>query len=194
MGSIVVDPHPAVKYFTKAMTNTVVKQLSLYLTAAGQWNTLGTMQAQRERLLRIRENRNLARVYAEIRHRGPLPKSRIGLDLPVSKPTRYGLMSALLTGGLLVEDAESKAMRPSRSTLLDIRADLFHTIGIDIHLAGIDFLIMDLKCRQTDALFIPNRVDDAHNQSLDDRQVVLTRIQDGLRQVMDRSGLDAAAR
>ncbi|MCK4815269.1 hypothetical protein KA005_05830, partial [bacterium] len=53
-------------------------------------------------LLKIKANPNLIKLFNEIRKNGPIRKSRAGLDLHVSKPTRYSLMKELIDENIVV--------------------------------------------------------------------------------------------
>ena len=54
------------------------------------------MKKFNELLQTIKANPNLIKLFNEIRKDGPIRKSMVGLDLHVSKPTRYSLMKELI--------------------------------------------------------------------------------------------------
>ncbi len=144
---------------------------------------------ERSRLLQIRDNYNLSSMFSEIRNCGPIAKSKVGLSLSISKPTRYSLINSLLEAGLIVELAAGNGGKSSRSSLLDVRGNLFFTVGVDIHLAGVDVVLMDQKFAVRDAVFLPNNIDTAKNVSLDDRDTILERIKGGIAGILDENSL-----
>ena len=137
----------------------------------------------------MRNNYNLSALFSEIRSKGPLPKSKSGTKLGVSKPTRYTLINTLIESGLIVEQPSGNSEKSGRSSLLVVRENLFHTIGVDIHLAGTGIVLMDQKTALKDSAFLPNRIDTAKNVSLDGRDDILQRIRNGIADMLDRNSL-----
>ena len=133
----------------------------------------------RERLLNIRRDERLCHIYREIQKSGPIAKSKVGLDLRVSKPTRYSLLNTLLDDGIIVE-LKNTYSKDKRQSTVDIVEGLFYSLGIDIHLKGVDLLIMDLKHKIKAYKHLPNSVDDQKNICLDSREDILERIKTGI--------------
>ncbi|MBA7674127.1 N-acetylglucosamine repressor [subsurface metagenome] len=145
------------------------------------------MKKFNELLLKIKANYNLIKLFNEIRKNGPIRKSRAGLNLPVSKPTRYALMKELLDENIVVETITTQDGKHRRTTVIDVIIDHFYSLGIDIHMEGIDLKLMNLKSNIKEHLFIPNEIDRKKNISKDSRSVIIERIQNGLKKIIDDS-------
>lgn len=96
-------------------------------------------------LLKIKANPNLIKLFNEIRKNGPIRKSRAGLDLHVSKPTRYSLMKELIDENIVVERVTTQGGTHRRTSVIDVKSNHFYSIGIDIHMEGIELKLTDLK-------------------------------------------------
>ena len=136
---------------------------------------------------RILSNTNLRSVFYHIREKGPLKKSEVGLNLPLSKPTRYSLIKELRDGGFLAEQNDSEGKK--RRSEVDIKGDLFYSIGVDLHLSGVDFLLMNAKAEVIAHFRISNTVDAHKNVSLDDRDTIIERIKTGIQKIFTQNNL-----
>lgn len=148
------------------------------------------MKKPGELLTKIKENHNLNKLFSEIRKNGPIRKSRAGLDLYVSKPTRYALMKELIDENIAVERVTTQGGIHRRTSVIDVKSNHFYSLGLDIHMEGIELNIMDLKCIVKEQLFIPNEVDRKKSISKNSRGVVIERIQSGVKKIIDSSGVD----
>jgi len=138
----------------------------------------------------IKANPNLIKLFNEIRKNGPIPKSRSGLDLHVSKPTRYSLMKELINENIAVERVTTQGGTHRRTSVIDVKSNHFFSLGIDIHMEGIDLKLMDLKHNIKEHLFFPNKIDRKKCISTDSRNVVIERIQTGINKIIDSSGVN----
>ncbi len=143
------------------------------------------MKQFNELLLKIKANPNLIKLFNEIRKNGPIRKSRAGLDLHVSKPTRYSLMKELIDENIVVERVTTQGGTHRRTSVIDVKSNHSFTIGLDIHMEGIDLEIMDLKHNVKEHLFLPNEIDRKKCISKDSRSVVIERIQSGIKKIMN---------
>lgn len=148
------------------------------------------MKQFNELLLKIKANPNLIKLFNEIRKNGPIRKSRAGLDLHVSKPTRYALMKELIDENIVVERVTTQGGTHRRTSVIDVKSNHFYSIGLDIHMEGIDLKIMDLKHNVSKHFFFPNEIDRKESISKDSRSVVIERIQSGVKKIIDNSGVD----
>lgn len=148
------------------------------------------MKQFNELLLKIKANPNLIKLFNEIRKNGPIRKSRAGLDLHVSKPTRYSLMKELIDENIVVERVTTQGGTHRRTSVIDVKNNHFYSLGIDIHMEGIDLKLMDLKHNVKEHLFFPNEIDRKKCVSRDSRSVVIERIQSGINKIIDSSSVD----
>jgi len=148
------------------------------------------MKKPGEQLTKIKENHNLNKLFNEIRKNGPIRKSRAGLDLRVSKPTRYALMKELIDENIVVERVTTQGGTHRRTSVIDVKSDHFYSLGLDIHMEGIQLKLIDLKSNVKGYLSIPNEIDRKKSISKDTRSVVIERIQSGVKKIIDGSGVD----
>lgn len=148
------------------------------------------MKKSGELLIKIKENRNLNKLFNEIRKNGPIRKSRAGLNLHISKPTRYALMKELIDENIVVERVTTQGGTHRRTSVIDVISNHYFTIGLDIHMEGIDLKIMDLKHNVKKHLFFANEIDIKKCISKDSRGVVIERIQSGIKKIIGNSGVD----
>jgi predicted NBD/HSP70 family sugar kinase len=142
----------------------------------------------RKKLLEIKRDERLCHIYREIQNNGPLSKSQIGLSLPISKPTRYSLINSLLNDGV-IKEIENGNTRSQKGSKVDIVEDLYFSLGIDIHLRGIDFMIMDLKHQIIDYREVSNNIDEQKNVCLDDKDTVLDRMIKGTNKILSDNAI-----
>ena len=148
------------------------------------------MKQFNELLLKIKANPNLIKLFNEIRKNGPIRKSRAGLDLHVSKPTRYSLMKELIDENIVVERVTTQGGIHRRTSVIDVKNNHFYSIGLDIHMEGIELKLMDLKHNVKKHLSFPNEIDRKKCVSRDSRSVVIERIKSGINEIIDGSGVD----
>ncbi|MCK4819884.1 ROK family protein, partial [bacterium] len=106
------------------------------------------------------------------------------------KPTRYALMKELIDETIVVERVTTQDGSHRRTSVIDVKSNHFYSLGIDIHMEGIDLKLMDLKHNVKEHLFFPNEIDRKKCVSRDSRSVVIERIQSGIKKIMNDSGVD----
>lgn len=140
-------------------------------------------------LAKVLSNTNLRSVYHDIRAKGPVKKSEVGLSLSLSKPTRYSLIKELQDSGLLLENGDTEGKK--RRSEVDILEDTFYSIGVDIHLSGVDFLLMNAKTTAVAHFQVPNRIDLNRNVTIDERDTIVERIKEGIQRILTEYQLSA---
>ena len=131
----------------------------------------------------------LLSVLNEVRKTGPLQKSMVGMDLPVSKPTRYSMMQELIDRRILVDYTPDNGRNRTRASGIRVVSGRFYTLGVDIHMEGVDVLLLDIAGSVAGRLFQANEVDREKMITRDDRHVILKRIRHGIEKVLDDCGV-----
>ncbi len=139
----------------------------------------------------MRKNPHLASLFNEIRKHGPIQKSKAGLDIPVSKPTRYAMMDELIDKQMLTQRVTSQKGKHRRSGVVQVVANRYYSLGVDIHVSGIEVVLLDLDTTVRSRFFAPNRVDAERGISNDSRREILDRVENGIRRVMKDFGVDS---
>jgi predicted NBD/HSP70 family sugar kinase len=134
-------------------------------------------------------NPYLNTLFYEIRENGPVKKSTVGETLPVSKPTRYSLIKELIEVGIIVEKPLSQNGESRRSSLVDVVDDKFFSIGLDIHMEGIDFVLMDINTNVKSHIHFDNIIDSETNMCKETKSILVDRIQTGLEKIITKSGV-----
>ena len=137
----------------------------------------------------IKENPNLLALFNEIRRNGPTLKSKAGLGLHVSKPTRYALMQELVGRNLLTEGASTDGGRHRHSSVLQVVKGRLYTLGVDVHMEGIEAVLLDMDASVKAGAFLPNEVDDRAGVAGESRAVIIERIREAASRVLREAGI-----
>ena len=141
-------------------------------------------------LAALNENPNLMRIFNEIRFLGPIKKSQVGLDLSISQPTRYELIDKLVSMNIVTDTSVKAGGAKRRNSILDVVKDRFYVLGIDIHMLGINIVLMNLKAETVAERFYPNSISTTTRLSEDNKNVVVDRIQNGILEVLHENNIN----
>jgi predicted NBD/HSP70 family sugar kinase len=139
-------------------------------------------------LEKINTNQHLKSLFNEIRISGPIYKSKLGLTLPISKPTRYELINSLIQSGMVAEAPSTGRRNP----MIDVIKGRYYSFGIDIHMDGTRIVLMDLKSNIECELFLPNKMNEKRTKSVDNKEDVLTRLLSGIADIIQENNLTPA--